>query len=589
MRREEKKVRGATLRRMIRSVLPYKFSLIASLVFGIVSVTLSLFVPVLIGRAIDGMAGEGRSNGAGVLPILLVIGAVTLTSAIFQWLMTAVNMRLTYNVTRDMRRAAFRTLQRVPVSYFDERAHGGLVSRLITDVDAVSDGLLLGTSQLFCGVVTVAATLVFMIRLHPVIAAAVAVLTPVSLFVSRFVASRTYGYFREQASVREELGAYSEEMISSEKVVKAFGREREAAERFSEINGRYEKKTVRAVFFSSLVNPSTRLVNGVVYAAVALIGSLFAMSGGGITVGVLSSFLSYASQYTKPFNEISGVISEFQNAVACAARVFEVIDAEREVPPSEGAPAEDVRGDIEICGVSFSYRPDKPVLRDVTLSVRAGSHIAIVGPTGCGKTTLINLLMRYSAPSSGRITLDGRDISTLKRCDVRRNFGMVLQDTWIRTATVRENIAIGRPGATDEQIVEAAKKVRAHSFIMKLPKGYDTVLSEAGGTLSAGQRQLLCVARVMLAEPPMLILDEATSSIDVSTEMKIAGAFDRLMAGKTAFIVAHRLSTVENADLIVVMRDGRIAERGRHVELLEAGGFYRKLYDSGFGGAADGT
>ncbi len=588
MKKTNPGARRATLRRMIPFIRPYRFSLVASLLSGAASVTLSMSVPVLIGRAIDRLVGTGQTDGKGVLPILLIIAAVTVCSAVFGWLMTAFNMRITYNVTRDMRRAAFRTLQRVPVAYFDRTAHGGLVTRIIADVDAVSDGLLLGTSQLFCGVVTVAATLVFMIRLRPSIAAAVAVLTPLSLFVSRFVASRTYGYFKEQAAVREELGAFSEEVISSEKTVKAFGKEEYVGDRFSGINGEFEKKTVRAVFFSSLVNPSTRLVNGIVYASVALIGSLTALSGG-ITVGVLSSFLSYASQYTKPFNEISGVISELQGAIACAGRVFEVIDERRETPPDEGAPLGSVRGDVEIGGVGFSYRPDRPLLHGITLSVPAGSHVAVVGPTGCGKTTLINLLMRYYDPQEGTITLDGNDITKLKRHDVRRQFGMVLQDTWIRSATVRENIAIGKPDATDEEIVEASRSVRAHSFIMKLPDGYDTVLSEAGGSLSAGQRQLLSVARVMLAAPPMLILDEATSSIDVSTEMKIADAFDRLMANKTAFIVAHRLSTVENADLIVVMNDGGIVETGSHRELIEKGGFYKKLYDSNFRGRRDGA
>ncbi|MBR4661470.1 MAG: ABC transporter ATP-binding protein [Clostridia bacterium] len=434
---------------------------------------------------------------------------------------------------------------------------------------------------------TVAATLVFMIRLNPVIAAAVAVLTPISLFVSRFVASRTYGYFKEQAEVREEQGAFTEEIISSQKVVKAFGREEDVRRKFRDINERYEKKTVRAVFFSSLVNPSTRLVNSIVYASVALIGALFAVSGA-ITVGVLSSFLAYASQYTKPFNEISGVISEFQGALACAERVFEVIDAERETPSDEGRELPAVKGAVELDNVNFSYFKDRPVLRDINLSVPPGSHVAVVGPTGCGKTTLINLLMRYYEPDSGKITLDGEDTSAVRRVDVRRSFGMVLQDTWIREATVRDNIALGKPDATDEEIAEAAKAVRAHSFIMKLPHGYDTVLSEDGGTLSAGQRQLISVARVMLTAPPMLILDEATSSIDTRTELEISKSFEDLMAGKTAFIVAHRLSTVKDADVILVMRGGEIVERGTHRELLEAGGFYRELYDSLLRGVSDG-
>ncbi len=579
--------RSAVIKRILASIKPYKFSLVLSVVFGITSVSLTLAIPVLVGRAVDLMAGKGAVDLGAIAPILWMIAGAASLSAVFGWLMTVVNNRITYNVTRDLRRAAFATLQSVPVSYFDSRAHGGLVSRVINDVDAVSDGLLLGASHLFTGIVTVAATLVFMIRLNPVIAAAVAVLTPVSLFVSRFVASRTYGYFREQAEVREEESAFTEEIISSQKVVKAFGKEEDARLRFREINERYEKKTVRAVFFSSLVNPSTRLVNSIVYASVALIGALFAVRDA-ISVGVLSSFLAYASQYTKPFNEISGVISELQGALACAGRVFEVIDAVRETPSDEGEKLPSARGAVQLDRVNFSYIENRPVLRDITLSVPPGSHVAVVGPTGCGKTTLINLLMRYYDPDSGKITLDGKDTLKVRREDVRRSFGMVLQDTWIREATVRDNIALGKPDAADEEIVAAAKAVRAHSFIMKLPYGYDTVLSEDGGSLSAGQRQLISVARVMLTAPPMLILDEATSSIDTRTELEISKSFEELMAGKTAFIVAHRLSTVKDADVILVMRDGAIVERGCHRELLAAGGFYKELYDSLLKGVADG-
>ncbi|MBQ6262229.1 MAG: ABC transporter ATP-binding protein [Clostridia bacterium] len=583
----KKTSRSAVVKRILGSIKPYRFSLVLSVIFGITSVSLTLAIPVLVGRAVDRMVGAGAVDLGSITPYLLAIAGAAALSAVFGWLMTVVNNRITYNVTRDLRRAAFRTLQSVPVSYFDSRAHGGLVSRVITDVDAVSDGLLLGASHLFTGIVTVAATLVFMIRLNPIIAAAVAVLTPISLFVSRFVASRTYGYFKEQAEVREEQGAFTEEIISSQKVVKAFGREEDARRRFREINERYEKKTVRAVFFSSLVNPSTRLVNSIVYASVALIGSLFAVSGA-ITVGVLSSFLAYASQYTKPFNEISGVISEFQGALACAERVFEVIDAEREAPADEGEKLDGVKGAVELDRVNFSYIGNRPVLRDICLSVSPGRHVAVVGPTGCGKTTLIKLLMRYYDPDSGKITLDGKDTSKVRRTDVRRSFGMVLQDTWIREATVRENIALGKPDATDEEIVAAAKSVRAHSFIMKLPHGYDTVLSEDGGSLSAGQRQLISVARVMLTAPPMLILDEATSSIDTRTELEISRSFEELMEGKTAFIVAHRLSTVKDADVILVMKSGEIVERGTHRELFAAGGFYRELYDSLLRGVSDG-
>ncbi len=577
--------RGATLRRMLRFVAPYRFSLILSLVTGAVSVAALMYIPVLIGRAVDMIAGKGRVDFAGVAGILVRIAVAVAVSAVLQWIMTVLNNRMTYNVVRDMRRQAFGTIQELPVSYIDSRLHGTVVSRVISDADVISDGLLLGFSQLFTGVMTVAVTLVFMIRINPVLAAVVAVLTPLSLFVSRFVASRTYGYFRKQAEVREEETAFAEEIVSSQKTVKAFSMENECRERFREVNGRLEKATVRAVFFSSLVNPSTRFVNGIVYAAVALIGSLITLGdvpAGALTVGGLSSFLSYANQYTKPFNEISGVISELQNAIACAARLFELIDSERETDAQGGDFPRKVRGDVDFCGLSFSYDKDKPLLTGVDLSVRAGQQIAIVGPTGCGKTTLINLLMRFYEPDEGKITLDGEDIRNIPRHRLRSNYGMVLQDTWLKNATVRDNIALGKPDATDGEIVAAAEAVHAHHFIKRLPDGYNTILGEDGGSLSAGQKQLISVARVMLCLPPMLILDEATSSIDTRTEMEIQASFARLTKGRTSFIVAHRLSTVRGADRIIVMRDGNIVESGTHRELLEAGGFYRHLYDSQF-------
>ena len=577
--------RGATLRRMLRFVAPYRFSLILSLLTGAVSVAALMYIPVLIGRAVDMIAGKGRVDFAGVAGILVRIAVAVAVSAVLQWIMTVLNNRMTYNVVRDMRRQAFGTIQELPVSYIDSRRHGTVVSRVISDADVISDGLLLGFSQLFTGVMTVAVTLVFMIRINPVLAAVVAVLTPLSLFVSRFVASRTYGYFRKQAEVREEETAFAEEIVSSQKTVKAFSMENECRERFREVNGRLEKATVRAVFFSSLVNPSTRFVNGIVYAAVALIGSLIALGdvpAGALTVGGLSSFLSYANQYTKPFNEISGVISELQNAIACAARLFELIDSERETDAQGGDFPREVRGDVDFCGLSFSYDKDKPLLTGVDLSVRAGQQIAIVGPTGCGKTTLINLLMRFYEPDEGKITLDGEDIRNIPRHRLRSNYGMVLQDTWLKNATVRDNIALGKPDATDGEIVAAAEAVHAHNFIKRLPDGYNTILGEDGGSLSAGQKQLISVARVMLCLPPMLILDEATSSIDTRTEMEIQASFARLTKGRTSFIVAHRLSTVRGADRIIVMRDGNIVESGTHRELLEAGGFYRHLYDSQF-------
>ena len=570
---------------MLRFVAPYRFSLILSLLTGAVSVAALMYIPVLIGRAVDMIAGKGRVDFAGVAGILVRIAVAVAVSAVLQWIMTVLNNRMTYNVVRDMRRQAFGTIQELPVSYIDSRRHGTVVSRVISDADVISDGLLLGFSQLFTGVMTVAVTLVFMIRINPVLAAVVAVLTPLSLFVSRFVASRTYGYFRKQAEVREEETAFAEEIVSSQKTVKAFSMENECRERFREVNGRLEKATVRAVFFSSLVNPSTRFVNGIVYAAVALIGSLITLGdvpAGALTVGGLSSFLSYANQYTKPFNEISGVISELQNAIACAARLFELIDSERETDAQGGDFPREVRGDVDFCGLSFSYDKDKPLLTGVDLSVRAGQQIAIVGPTGCGKTTLINLLMRFYEPDEGKITLDGEDIRNIPRHRLRSNYGMVLQDTWLKNATVRDNIALGKPDATDGEIVAAAEAVHAHNFIKRLPDGYNTILGEDGGSLSAGQKQLISVARVMLCLPPMLILDEATSSIDTRTEMEIQASFARLTKGRTSFIVAHRLSTVRGADRIIVMRDGNIVESGTHRELLEAGGFYRHLYDSQF-------
>lgn len=577
--------RAATVRRMLRFVKPYGFSFVISLVTGAVSVAALMYIPVLVGRAVDMIAGEGNVDFSGVSGILIRIGAVVAVSAVFQWIMTALNNRITYNVVRDMRRQAFGTIQALPVSYIDSHSHGSVVSRVISDVDVISDGLLLGFSQLFTGVLTIVATLVFMIRINPVLAAVVAVLTPLSLFVSRFVASRTFGYFREQAEIREEETALAEEIVSSQKTVKAFSMEDGVREKFRQVNGRLEKATVRAVFFSSLVNPSTRFVNGIVYAVVALIGSFIVLGDipvWALTVGGLSSFLSYANQYTKPFNEISGVISELQNAIACAARVFELIDGERETEEVGGAGPERVRGDVEFRDLSFSYKKDKPLLTGVDLSVAAGQQIAIVGPTGCGKTTLINLLMRFYEPDGGRITLDGMDIRSISRHRLRSNYGMVLQDTWLKNASVRDNIALGKPDATDEEIVAAAEAVHAHSFIKRLPDGYNTVLGEDGGSLSAGQKQLISVARVMLCLPPMLILDEATSSIDTRTEMEIQASFSRLMKGRTSFVVAHRLSTVREADRIIVMREGDIVESGTHRELLEAGGFYRYLYDSQF-------
>ena len=571
-------VLGKVLRRLRR----YIPAAVAALVMATAYVAMSLYIPILVGRAIDCIVDAGKVDFAAMSAELVTIALCAGIGGLAQWLMTLINNRITYCVTRDIRNEAFRHLQILPLSYLDSHPQGDTVSRVIADVDTFADGLLMGFTQLFTGVMTIVGTLVLMLLINWKIALVVIVLTPLSLVVAAFIAGRTHSLFALQAKTRGEQTAIIDETVGQIKVVQAFNRESAALEAFDEVNDRLEKASLRAIFYSSLTNPSTRFVYALVYAGVALVGSFMAI-GGGISVGHLSSFLSYANQYTKPFNEISGVIAELQNALACAGRVFDLIEAPAQTPePQTPEKPDTVRGAMEIKDLTFSYTPDKPLISEFNLSVEPGQRVAIVGPTGCGKTTFINLLMRFYDPQGGQIALDGVDTGHMARGQLRSCIGMVLQDTWLKAGTIRENIAMGKPDATDEQIIEAAKKSHAHSFIKRLPKGYDTVIGESGGNLSQGQKQLLCIARVMLCLPPMLILDEATSSIDTRTEMRIQKAFDAMMEGRTSFIVAHRLSTIREADVILVMKDGKIVEQGRHDALLEANGFYAKLYNSQF-------
>ena len=571
-------VLGKVLRRLRR----YIPAAVAALVLATAYVAMSLYIPILVGRAIDCIVDAGKVDFAAMSAELVTIALCAGIGGLAQWLMTLINNRITYCVTRDIRNEAFRHLQILPLSYLDTHPQGDTVSRVIADVDTFADGLLMGFTQLFTGVMTIVGTLVLMLLINWKIALVVIVLTPLSLVVAAFIAGRTHSLFALQAKTRGEQTAIIDETVGQIKVVQAFNRESAALEAFDEVNDRLEKASLRAIFYSSLTNPSTRFVYALVYAGVALVGSFMAI-GGGISVGHLSSFLSYANQYTKPFNEISGVIAELQNALACAGRVFDLIEAPAQTPePQTPEKPDTVRGAMEIKDLTFSYTPDKPLISEFNLSVEPGQRVAIVGPTGCGKTTFINLLMRFYDPQGGQIALDGVDTGHMARGQLRSCIGMVLQDTWLKAGTIRENIAMGKPDATDEQIIEAAKKSHAHSFIKRLPNGYDTVIGESGGNLSQGQKQLLCIARVMLCLPPMLILDEATSSIDTRTEMRIQKAFDAMMEGRTSFIVAHRLSTIREADVILVMKDGKIVEQGRHDALLEANGFYAKLYNSQF-------
>ncbi len=587
MKKETERARKGTVKKVLNYLRPYLVLVLASIFLSAVIVALTLYVPVLLGRAIDLIPGKDRVDFEGVFAILVRVGVIVAVTALVQWLVNGINNRIAYHVIRDVRDRAFRHLQVLPLSYLDSHPAGDVVSRVIADVDQFSDGLLLGFSQLFTGVVTVIGTLGFMVSIHPGIAALVVLLTPLSFVVARFIATHSYGFFLRQSETKSEQTAFIDEMLEGQKVVRAFGREQKCLEDFDNINERLEKCSLKAIFFSSLTNPCTRFVNNIVYAVVALAGALLCIASAGsaapFTVGSLSALLAYANQYTKPFNEISGVVTELQNALACAGRIFELIDEPAETPDKDDAlELELAEGRVDIENAAFSYTPDKPFIEDLNLHVLHGSHVAIVGPTGCGKTTLINLLMRFYDVNGGRIALDGTDIRNITRRSLRKEYGMVLQETWLKSGTVRENISLGKPDATDEEVVAAAKAAHAHSFIKRLPNGYDTVIGEDGGQLSQGQKQLLCIARIMLKLPPMLILDEATSSIDTRTELRIQGAFAAMMRGRTTFIVAHRLGTVRAADVILVMRDGHIVEKGTHDALLEKKGFYASLYNSQF-------
>lgn len=577
-----KKGQTAVLRKVILRLRKYWLSMIGSLLLALVYVVLSLSIPVLVGQAIDHIIGKGAVNFAAVGANLIAVAVCAALAALAQWCMSALNNHVTYRVGRDLRDEAFSHIQKLPLRYLDTHPRGDMVSRVVSDVDTFADGLLMGFTQLFTGVMTIAGTLILMLSINWKIALVVICITPVSLLVANFIAQKTFSMFQLQTKIRGEQTATIEETLGNLKVVKAFGHENTSMEQFDEVNNRMEKCSLRAIFFSSLVNPSTRFVNSLVYAGVGLVGALVAINGG-ITVGILSIFLNYANQYTKPFNEISGVVTELQNALACAARVFELIEepAQSEDPQKAVSPGE-LAGAVEIRNLYFSYTPEKPLIQGLQLSVRPGQRVAIVGPTGCGKTTFINLLMRFYDPDAGEICLDGIDTMKMNRGSLRKNVGMVLQDTWLHSGTVRENIAMGKSDASEEEIIAAARQAHAHSFIMRLPNGYDTVIGESGGTLSQGQKQLLCIARVMLCLPPMLFLDEATSSIDTRTELHIQKAFDTMMQGRTSFIVAHRLSTIQEADIILVMRNGTIVEQGTHDDLLKKRGFYSELYRSQF-------
>ena len=575
--------RKATLTRVLHKIRPYSLFVVCSLIVAAVSVAAQLYIPILCGDAIDLMLGKGNVDFAGVGRIIVEVLVVAVVAAFAQWLLSVCNNRITFSVSRDLRNEALRKIQTLPLSYLDSHPSGDIVSRMVADVDTFADGLLMGFTQLFSGVLTILGTLLFMLSENVVITLVVVCITPLSLLVASFLAKRSYKYFQGQSSVRGEQTALVNEMIEGQKVVQAFGHEAESLDAFDEVNGRLQDVSLKAIFFSSMTNPATRFVNNIVYAGVGLVGALYAVSGG-ITIGQLSVFLNYANQYTKPFNEISGVVTELQNALACAARVFELLDADDQIPEAENAAALQPDGHVQLEDVSFRYLPDRPLIEGLSLDVKPGQRIAIVGPTGCGKTTLINLLMRFYDVNSGAIKVSGTDIRSVTRASLRGSYGMVLQDTWLRAGTVRENIAYGKPDATLDEVVAAAKAAHADSFIRRLPDGYDTVIAEDGGNISQGQKQLLCIARVMLCLPPMLILDEATSSIDTRTEVRIQKAFARMMQGRTSFIVAHRLSTIREADVILVMKDGHIVEQGNHDELLAAGGFYAKLYNSQFEG-----
>ena len=572
----------STIKRILNKIAKYKFSVMASLFCAFLTVVFTLYVPILIGRAIDCIVGAGEVNFKAMGIILTQIAVVVLITAAAQWVMSHINNQITYRVVKDIRTQAFNKLESLPLKYIDSHAHGDIISRIIADIDQFSDGLLMGFTQLFTGVLTILGTLFFMFFINPIIAALVVLVTPLSLFVASFIAKRTYSMFRMQSQTRGEMTSLVEEMLGNQKVVKAFAYEDEAQKKFEVINEELREWGLKATFFSSITNPATRFVNSLVYACVGIAGA-FAAVNGFLTVGQLSSFLSYANQYTKPFNEISGVVTELQNALASAARVFELIDEETEIPDDSDAIVLDhAKGEVVLEHVDFSYNPGVSLIEDMNLLAGQGKRIAIVGPTGCGKSTVINLLMRFYDVNAGSIKVDGMDIRRITRKSLRSEYGMVLQETWLKTGTIRENIAYGKPQASEEDIIKAAKEAHAHSFISRMPQGYDTVISEDGGNLSQGQKQLLCIARVMLCLPPILILDEATSSIDTRTELKIQKAFAKMMEGRTSFIVAHRLSTIKEADVILVMRDGHIIEQGTHEDLLSKNGFYAQLYNSQF-------
>ena len=573
----------STIKKVLGYIGVHRFQLAASIVFAGASVALTLWIPLLIGRAIDCIIDAGRVDFALIKVYLIKIAMAALATALLQWLMNTVNNKITFEVVRDIRDEAFQKIEILPLGYIDSHSYGETVSRVIADVDSFADGLLMGFTNLFTGVVTILGTLVFMLLLHPGITAVVVVMTPISLFVAKFISTHTHDMFKLQSETRGQQTAFIDEMVNNQKVVQAFCHEDENMTEFDEVNARLSKYSLRATFFSSLTNPGTRFVNNIVYAAVALVGA-FAAINGSITAGILSSFLSYVNQYTKPFNEISGVITELQNALTCAGRIIELIEQPSQVSDEGNSELADVRGEVNLHDVSFSYVPEVSLIEHLNLNVTHGKRVAIVGPTGCGKTTLINLLMRFYDVNDGSISVDGSDIRDVTRHSLRRNYGMVLQETWLKNGTVRENLCMGKPDANDEEMIAAAKASHAHSFIKRLPDGYDTVINEDGGSLSQGQKQLLCIARVMLCLPPMLILDEATSSIDTRTELKIQDAFARMMKGRTSFIVAHRLSTIRDADVILVMKDGHIIEQGNHHSLLQKGGFYSKLYNSQFDG-----
>ena len=579
---KKQKSQAATLKEVIRRLGRYRIFLVFSILLATVSVALTLYIPKLTGHAVDYVIGKGKVNFPGVIQVMIQIGVCTLITALAQWLMNVCNNKMTYQMVQDIRNEAFDKIEQLPLKYIDGHPYGEVVSRVIADVDQFSDGLLMGFTQLFTGIATIIGTFCFMLSVNVSITFVVVLITPVSFFVANFIAKRTFRMFRLQSEIRGEQTGLIDEMIGNQKVVQAFGRGEDVTERFDEVNKRLQEASLRATFFSSITNPATRFVNSLVYTGVGITGA-FAVVRGAMSVGQLSSFLSYANQYTKPFNEISGVVTEFQNAIACAQRVFALIDEEPQIPePEHAVHLTDIDGNVKVEDVSFSYLPGQHLIEDFNLEVKPGQRIAIVGPTGCGKTTLINLLMRFYDVNAGSIKVEDIDIREMTRKSLRAGYGMVLQETWLKTGTIRENIAMGRPDATEEEIVEAAKASHIHNYIRRLPKGYDTWITEDGGGLSQGQKQLLCIARVMLCRPPMLILDEATSSIDTRTEIKIQQAFAKLMEGRTTFIVAHRLSTIREADVILVMKDGKIIEQGNHEVLMKKEGFYHHLYESQF-------